>query len=66
MKNFRERLGRDILIFDGGSGTLLQSRGLPAGYRPECWNIERPEEIERLHAEYIEAGADIIKTNKTL
>lgn len=63
MKKLCERLGKEILFFDGGSGTLLQSRGLPAGTPPEKWNVDNPEEIIRLHSEYIEAGADIIKTN---
>ena len=63
MKKFLERLGKELLIFDGGSGTLLQRRGLPAGTRPECWNIDRPDEIIKMHSEYIAAGADIITTN---
>ena len=37
--NFREVLGRQILFFDGGMGTLLQERGLKAGEVPETWNI---------------------------
>ena len=37
--------------------------GLESGKAPEIWNIECPEKIENLHRSYIEAGADIIKTN---
>lgn len=51
------------LYFDGGTGTVLQSMGLEGGKAPEIWNIECPEKIENLHRSYIEAGADIIKTN---
>ena len=52
-----------ILIFDGGTGTVLQSMGLPAGKSPEFWNIEQPDRILNLHKSYIEAGADMIKSN---
>ena len=51
------------LYFDGGTGTVLQSMGLEFGKAPEIWNIEHPEKIETLHRAYIEAGANIIKTN---
>ena len=36
----RERLGKEVLYFDGGMGTLLQEKGLKAGELPEVWNIE--------------------------
>ncbi len=51
------------LYFDGGTGTLLQSQGLAAGELPETWNEKYPERIVALHRAYLEAGADIIKTN---
>ncbi len=51
------------LYFDGGTGTVLQSRGLCGGTAPEIWNIEHPNEIIKLHNEYLDAGCDIIKTN---
>ena len=58
------RLCRErTVIFDGGTGTLLQQRGLAAGELPETWNITHPEEMTALHLDYINAGADIIKTN---
>ena len=62
--SFRDRLKSDRFIyFDGGMGTLLHSRGLPAGMSPEIWGITRPDVLVKAHREYIEAGADIIKTN---
>ena len=33
-----ERLGKELLYFDGGMGTLLQSKGLQPGELPEVWN----------------------------
>ena len=32
--SIRERLGRELLFFDGGMGTLLQERGLEPGELP--------------------------------
>lgn len=59
----RERLGKELLFFDGGMGTLLQERGLAPGELPETWNMTRPEVITQIHQAYIEAGSDIILTN---
>ena len=33
----RDRLGKELLFFDGGMGTLLQERGLAPGELPETW-----------------------------
>jgi len=51
------------LYFDGGTGTVLQELGLPAGTPPEIWNTENPQKIIQLHKDYISAGCNIIKTN---
>ena len=59
----RDRLGKELLFFDGGMGTLLQERGLAPGELPETWNISRPEEIKTIHKNYIKAGSDIVLTN---
>ncbi|MBS6951677.1 MAG: homocysteine S-methyltransferase family protein [Enterocloster asparagiformis] len=59
LKEMRQRR----LFFDGGTGSLLQAQGLKAGELPEVWNITHPEICVKLHRDYLEAGADIIKTN---
>lgn len=59
----RERLGKDLLIFDGGMGTQLQQAGLKAGEIPEVYNIEHPEIIVDIHSRYLKAGANFITTN---
>lgn len=51
------------VYFDGATGSVLMARGLPTGVAPEEWNITHPDEIIKLHREYLDAGADIIKTN---
>lgn len=59
----RERLGKEILFFDGAMGTMLQKSGLLAGEIPETYNILHPNKITEIHQKYIKAGADIITTN---
>lgn len=63
MKNIRDFLGKEILFFDGGTGSVLQSQGLKPGELPETWNILHPEKIIDLHYSYFSAGCNIVKTN---
>lgn len=53
------------IILDGAMGSLLQMRGIPVD--GPLWsakvNINNPDEVFKVHQEYIEAGADIITTN---
>lgn len=61
--NIRNEFGKRMLFFDGGMGSLLQERGLKQGELPETWNLKKPEELIRIHREYLEAGADIVLAN---
>lgn len=61
--NIRDEFGKRMLFFDGGMGSLLQERGLEQGELPETWNLKKPEELIRIHREYLEAGADIVLAN---
>ena len=61
--NIRDEIGKRLLLFDGGMGSLLQKRGLQAGELPETWNILKPDVLTEIHKEYAEAGADIILAN---
>lgn len=58
-----DRLGKELLFFDGGMGTLLQERGLTPGELPEGWNLLHTEVIVDIHRQYFEAGSDIVLTN---
>lgn len=58
-----KRLGRELLFFDGGMGTLLQKEGLLPGELPEIWNVEHSDVIQRIHKSYFEAGSNIVLTN---
>ena len=59
----RDRLGKELLFFDGGMGTLLQAEGLQPGELPETWNVKKREKIIDIHRAYLEAGSDIVLTN---
>ncbi len=52
-----------VVIADGGMGTMLMARGLERGSSSELWNVERPEVVRGIHADYIAAGAQIVLTN---
>lgn len=58
-----ERLGKELIFFDGGTGTLLQEKGLKPGELPEIWNLEHMEEVIDIHRQYYEAGSDIVLSN---
>lgn len=58
-----DKLGKELLFFDGGMGTLLQKEGLQPGELPEVWNIERYEAVQKIHKAYFESGSDIVLTN---
>ena len=50
-------------VTDGATGSNFFGRGLEAGYPPELWCVERPDEVLWLHREFLQAGADLILTN---
>ncbi|PXV66721.1 5-methyltetrahydrofolate--homocysteine methyltransferase [Halanaerobium congolense] len=59
----KDRLGKEVILFDGAMGTVLQQRGLKAGDVPEKLNIEKSKEIIDIHKSYLKAGAEILTTN---
>ena len=63
MRKIIEKIKTDRLFFDGGTGTVLQKRGLLPGEPPEVMNSRARDEVVSLHLAYLTAGADIIKTN---
>jgi len=68
-----------IVVLDGAMGTMIQRRKLSEqdyrGKRFRDWkgkdlkgclellNLTQPQVVEEIHAEYLDAGADIIETN---
>ncbi len=61
--DLREILRERVIICDGAMGTMLYSLGVPLGMPPEVANLYKPQLVEGVHREYIEAGAEIIETN---
>ena len=59
----RDFIKNNIVILDGGMGTLLQAKGLKPGEHPERWNISHPEAVISIHKAYYEAGSNIVNTN---
>src|ERR1700759_5719976 len=76
--DIRKELEKRILVIDGAMGTMIQRYELSEkDFRGERFrdhasdlqgnndllNITRPDVIKAIHAEYLDAGADIIETN---
>lgn len=76
-KELLKALENNILVLDGAMGTMIQqlnpdeadyhTDGLPADVALKGCNdvlcLSKPEVIERIHSQYLEAGAHIIETN---
>jgi len=77
-QQFKQLLEQQILFLDGAMGTMIQRLGLQeADYRGERfkdWPIDlkgnndllsliRPDIIESIHKQYLDAGAHIVETN---
>ncbi len=61
--NFNDFLQSNIVILDGGMGTVLQEKGLMPGEHPETWNLSHPEVIRAIHKAYYDSGSNVISTN---
>ena len=61
--DIRDLIGKKMLYFDGGLGTLLQAAGLQPGEEPERWNIEHADVVKNVHLDYYKAGCNIVTTD---
>src|SRR5215467_1046383 len=66
----KDILAQRVLVIDGAMGTMNHTAPLSieADYLgrencPEILNVTRPDVIQDIHRQYLEAGADIIETN---
>ncbi len=61
---FLERLQQaNPILSDGAMGTLLHQRGVPISTCFDELNLTNPEQVARIHRDYLEAGAELIETN---
>ena len=66
METLRNALKQRVVIADGAMGTMLQDRNLSlADFQQhegcnEILNVTRPDIVEDVHAQYLEAGVDAI------
>lgn len=63
MKQFRERLGKEVILFDGGVGTYLYEKGIFINTCFDELNLINPDIVSEVHRDYVNAGADVIETN---
>ena len=61
--DFRTFLQNNLVILDGGMGTLLQKAGLAPGELPESWNLTHADRITAIHRAYYDAGSNVVNTN---
>ena len=61
--NFSAFLKQNLVILDGGMGTLLQKAGLAPGELPERWNLTHAAEVTAIHRAYFDAGSNVVNTN---
>src|SRR3984893_18196723 len=59
-----ERLfGGATVLCDGAMGTMLYARGVFINRCYDELNLSQPEMVREVHAEYLQAGAEVIETN---
>ncbi len=61
--SLRERLTTGPLLLDGAMGTELYRRGQFINKPFEGVNLSDPDLVERVHRDYVAAGAELIETN---
>lgn len=60
---FRERLGRRIVVADGAMGTMLYTHGIFINRCFDELSLSSPDLVRQIHRGYTEAGAEILETN---
>ncbi len=63
MNDFRDRLQKEVIVFDGGVGTYLYEKGIYVNTCFDELNLTNPDLVSQVHEEYVKAGADVIETN---
>lgn len=69
--SYLDAISRGVVIFDGATGTNLQTAGLTADdfggpYLEGCnelLNVTRPDVVRDLHRSFLDVGVDVVETN---
>lgn len=56
-------LKKTPVLFDGGTGTEYQRRGLKIGDAPESLTLTHKDIVRQVHRDYLDAGSQVIETN---
>src|SRR5665213_1566030 len=51
------------VLCDGAMGTMLYARGVFINRSYDELNLSQPELVREVHAEYLQAGAEVVETN---
>lgn len=62
-RSLLDAVARGVLTVDGGMGTTLYERGVLFNVNYEELSLSRPELVQRIHEDYVRAGAQVIETN---
>jgi methionine synthase I (cobalamin-dependent)/5,10-methylenetetrahydrofolate reductase len=63
MEKLLDRMKKSPLLFDGAMGTMIYERGV---FINTCFDelcLSNPKLVSQIHADYVEAGAEVIETN---
>ncbi len=63
LRPFLEAIDERVLVCDGAMGTLLYAKGVFINRCFDGLNLTQPAIVSEVHAEYVQAGADVIETN---
>lgn len=61
--SIKDYLQKRILLFDGAMGTYFAHLDMEYSDICEKANIDKPEVIYKIHSEYLQAGASLVRTN---
>lgn len=56
-------LGENVMLLDGGMGSLLYARGMSRTERSEQWALSHPEVVKDIHRSYYDAGSNLVLTD---
>src|SRR5271168_1531886 len=57
------RIKQSPVLCDGAMGTMLYARGVFINRCYDELNLSQPDLVREVHAEYLQAGAEVVETN---